>query len=151
MANSRKAVSLVVALMIMGLMTAFLMPVVLDTFSGQESATYTQEIDEKADLQPGLNATLLSADGTNASYAVDGGPDSETVSVAEGENATVTVDGTDVTIAPSEVTTDNATTTYTYDGTYGWGGGASALWTIIPVLLVLAVFLYFVAVALNEL
>lgn len=152
MADSRKAVGLVVTLLVASLMGAVLFPVAINAMSGAEEATATQDVGETVELQPGLNATVTGVtDGTSATYTIEAGGDSvtgETVNV--GENATVTVDGVDVTISPSEATTTNATTTYEYPGTYGWGSGASSLWAILPVLIVLGLFLYIVGIALRQ-
>ena len=152
MADSRKAVGLVVTLLVASLLGAVLLPTAINAMSGAEEFTATQDVDETVELQPGLNATVTGVtDGTSATYTIEAGGDSvtgETVSV--GSNTTVTVDGTDVTISPSEATSTSATTTYEYDGTYGWGGGASSLWAILPVLLVLGLFLYVVAIALRQ-
>lgn len=152
MADSRKAVGLVVTLLVASLLGAVLLPTAINAMSGTEEATFTQDVDETVELQPGLNATVTGVtDGTSATYTIEAGGDTvtgETVSV--GSNSTVTVDGTDVTISPTEATTTNATTTYEYDGTYGWGSGAGSLWGILPVLLVLGLFLYVVAIALRQ-
>lgn len=150
MADAEKAVKIVVALVVLALLASFLVPIAVNEMAGQEEATYTQATGETVELQPGLNATVTSvSDGSNASYEITAGNDTATTTVNVGANDTVTVDGVDVTISPEEATTTNATTTYEYSGTYGWGGGASALWAIIPVMIVLAVFLYVVAVALG--
>ena len=151
MPNSKKAVALVVGITVAGLMGAFLVPVVLGQFSGGETATYNQSVGETVTLQPDLNATLnASTADTSAEYIINASGDTSTVTVSEGANSTVTVDGVDVTIALQDASASNATTEYTYPGTYGWGGGAGAIWAIIPVLIVLALFLFFVGMALNE-
>ena len=151
MPDSRKAVALVVTLLVASLLGAVLLPTAINAMSGAEEATFTQDVDETVELQPGLNATVTGVtDGTSASYTVTAGGDSATTTVNVGANDTVTVDGVDVTISPSEATATNATTTYEYDGTYGWGSGAGSLWGILPVLLVLGLFLYIVAVALRQ-
>ena len=152
MANARKAVIIVVALLVGSLMAAFLLPVGINAMTGPEETTITQGVDEPYNIQGDLNVTVTSVtDGTSATYTVEAGGDSvtgETVNV--GSDSTVTVNGADVTINPTTVTSTDATTTYTTPTTYGWGGGASAMWIILPVLLVLAVFLYFTGVALDE-
>lgn len=153
MADADKAVKLVIALVVGGLMTAFLMPIAIGAIAGPEETTVTLNTSEQIELQPGLNATLDSVDTTadDATYTVTGGSDSATVTVANGTNETVTVDGADVTIEVTDVSTGEATATFESPMTYAWGNGAGALWGILPVILVLAIFLFFVAVALDRL
>lgn len=149
--DAKGATQLVVALMVFALMAAFLLPVGINAMTGPEETTVTQDVDETVELQPGLNATVTATtDGTSATYTIEAGGDSvtgETVSV--GSNSTVTVDGVQVTISTSAATATDATTTYSYPGQYGWGNGAGALWTILPVILVLAIFLYATYMALK--
>lgn len=152
MASSRKAVTLVVALLVAGLLSSFLLPVAIDAMVDDETQTITQNTSETVTLsEPDLNATLDSTDttGDNATYTIAAGNSSTTTTVDNGTNTTVTVDGTDVTIAPQDINTGDATTEYTYPTTYGWGNGAGAMWAIIPLMLVLAIFIYFVKVALD--
>ena len=152
MVNANKAVGLVVGLLIMGLMSAFLFPIVIDSMSGAEEATYNQSVGETIELQPDLEATLdASTAGTSAEYTINASGDTATATVNEGANDTVTVDGIDVTIGVSDASSGNATATYSYPTTYGWGAGAGSLWVILPIILVLAVFLYFVGTALGYL
>ncbi len=152
MVTAKKATSLVVALFVGALMAAFLLPVALGAIADPGETSVTQDVDETVELKPGLNATVTGVtEGSSVTYTVEAGGDSvtgETVNV--GENSTVTVDGADVTLAPTEATATNATTTYTYPKTYGWGNGAGAMWAILPVIIVLAVFLYFTYVALRK-
>jgi archaellum component FlaG (FlaF/FlaG flagellin family) len=152
MASSRKAVTLVVALLVAGLMSSFLLPVAIDAMVADESQTITQNTTETVTLsEPDLNATLDSVDDTadTATYTIEAGNSSTTTTVDNGTNTTVTVDGTDVTIATEEVTTSTATTEYTYPTTYGWTNGAGAMWAVIPLMLVLAIFIFFTKVALD--
>lgn len=153
MVNASDATKLIVGVFVAGIMAAFLLPIAIGAVAGPDELTATQDVSETIELKPGLNATVDSVDTTadSATYTVTADGDTATQSVSVGSNATVTVDGADVTISPDSVSTGNATTTYEYPKTYGWGGGASALWTIIPVILVLAVFLYFVYMAISDL
>lgn len=154
MVDADKATTLVVALFVGAIMAAFLLPVAIGAIAGPEETTVTQGTGtgNTTTLGAGINVTVTSVtDGTSATYDVSAG--GQTVSgttVNVGSNQTVTVDGADVTIAPTTVTSTQATTDYTYPTTYGWGSGAGALWTILPVMIVLAIFLYFVAKAVSE-
>ena len=111
MANTNRAVSIVVALLVAGLLLAVLFPIAIGAMSGPDETSVTQDV---------------------------------------GDSETVTVDDTEVTISPSEATASSATTTYEYPTTYGWGSGASSLWGIIPVLIVLGGLLMLVKLALDS-
>lgn len=152
-ADGKKAVGIVVGLMVFGLIAAFLMPVAINAIAGDETTTITQNTTDTTEVQPGLEITLDSTDDTNdtATYTVNAsGSTATTSAIAVGSNETVTVDGIDVTLAPKTVNPDSATTDVSYPTDYGWGSGASAMWAILPVILVLAVFLYIVGMALNR-
>lgn len=152
MPSSRKATTLVVTLLVAALMAAVLFPVAIGAISGPEVATATLDTGNTTELQPGLNATLDSVDDTadTATYTVSADGETATATVGNGTNTTVTVDGTDVTIGVTDVTTTSATADFEYPTTYGWGSGAAALWGILPVLLVLGIFLFLVALALGQ-
>ncbi len=151
MPDAQKAVTLVVGLLVAALMSAFILPIGIEAIAGGESQTAELNTSETTELQPGLNATLDSTtENTSATYTVDANGDSATTTVSEGGEETVTVDGADVTINVSTAGTDSATATFDSPKTYAWSGGASALWLILPVMIVLAVFLYFVSLAIRE-
>lgn len=153
MTNARKAVALVVTLMVGALLAAFLFPVAMNAMVGPEVATATLDTGNSTELQPNMTATLDSVDTTadTATYTVDANGDTSTVTVDNGTNETVTVDGADVTIEVTDVSTGQATAEFESPTSYGWGDGAGALWGILPVILVLAVFLFFVYMAVREL
>lgn len=153
MADAAKAVGLVVALMVAGLLAAFLMPVVIGQFAGAEAATATLDVGNSTELQPNMTATLDSVTTTSpqsATYTINASGQTATATVENGSSQTVTVDGADVTISVTNVQTGQATAEFESPTTYAWGNGAGALWGIIPVILVLAVFLFFVYMALGR-
>jgi len=135
------------------LMAAFLLPVVIGQLGGAEAATYALDVGNSTELQPNMTATLDSVNTTaspsTATYTINASGDTATATVANGSNTTVTVDGADVTINVTEVSTGSATAEFESPRTYGWGGGAGALWGILPLLLVLAIFLFVVGMALD--
>lgn len=149
-----KAVNLVVGLFVAGIMIAFLLPVGIGAMTDAETATYNQSTSETVELQPGLNATLDSTDTTgatdNATYTINASGDTSTVTVDNSTNTTVTVDGVDVTIEPQDIRSGSADTQYEYPATYGWGNGATSLWNILPVIIVLAGFLFLVGMAVKQ-
>lgn len=152
MVDSSKAVTLVVGLFVAGIMAAFLLPVAIGPMTDGETATATLETGESTELQPDLTATLDTVDTTadSATFTINASGTTSTVTVDNGTNTTTTVDGADVTVSVTDVSTGQATAEFTSPTDYGWGSGAGALWGILPVLVVLAVFLYFVGMALNK-
>lgn len=151
MVDSGKAVTLVVGLFVAGIMAAFLLPVAIAPMTDGETATATLDTNESIELQPDLTATLDSVDDTadSATYTINASGSTSTVTVDNGTNTTTTVDGADVTIEVTDVTSTNATAEFTSPTSYGWGSGASAMWGILPVLVVLAAFLFFVGLAMR--
>lgn len=152
MVSAQKATQLVVALLVLALLAAFLMPVVIGAIAGPSEATYTQNVNDSVELKPGIDVTVTSTtSGTSATYAINvDGTNSTGNTVNVGSNQTFTVNGADVNVAPTNATSTQATTDYEYPTTYGWGSGASALWAILPVLLVLAVFLFVTYMAIQR-
>lgn len=152
MVDSSKAVTLVVGLFVAGIMAAFLLPVAIGPMTDGETQTATIEVGNSTELQPDMTATLDSVDTTadSATYTINASGSTSTVTVDNGTNTTTTVDGADVTIAVTDVSSGQATAEFTSPTDYGWGSGAGALWGILPVLIVLAVFLYFVGMALGK-
>lgn len=152
MVDSKAAATLVVGIFVAGLMAAFLIPVAIAPMTGGETQTATLDVGNSTELQPNMTATLDSVDTTadSATYSVDASGDSATTTVDNGSNSTVTVDGADVTIGVTDVNTGEATAQFTSPTTYGWGGSTTALWGVLPVLVVLAVFLFFVGMAMRH-
>lgn len=152
MASSRKAVGIVVALLVAGLLVGVLFPVAINAISGPADTTVSQDTGETYQLSgPDLNATLDEVtEDTEATYTIETETDSETVTVNLDETETATVDGYEVDVTPTEIGTDSATTQYEYPRTYGWGGSASAMWGILPIMIVLAALLMFVQMAVRN-
>ena len=152
MADAQRAVKMVVAIVVAGLMAAFLIPIVIGAIGGPATTVATLDVGNSTELQPNMTATLDAVDVTNdtATYTITASGQSATATVANGTNSTVTVDGADVTISVTDVSTGQATAEFEYPQTYGWSAGAAALWAILPVIIVLALFLYFTYVAVQK-
>ena len=146
------ATNLVVAVFIAALLAAFLLPIAVGAITDPAETSATQDVGEQIELKNGLTATVdatdTAAEPSTATYTISGVDGQEvTTTVGEGESDTVTVDGDDVTVSPTEVTEETVTTDYEYPITAGWSGGAASLWVILPLMMVLGVFLFFVGVA----
>lgn len=147
-------IALVVALLIGSVMAAFMLPIGVDAIVDDKSKTFTQNESETVVVTGSLNATLTDVDDTSDDITVDlndSDADSATLSgISVGDNATATVNGETITVTNEEnVDTSTAKVTYEYPSDYNWGSGAKALWGILDVILVLAMFLMFVGVALG--
>lgn len=141
-------VALVVGLTVGTILAALVLPIGVGQLTDDSSTTLTQNESETVTVTPGLNATLDNATAdTEADYTLEAGGDSASVTVSEGGNETATLDGETVTVNADNVEADNATTTYEYPPEMGWSDGSQALWGILDVIIVLAVFLTFIAIA----
>jgi hypothetical protein len=152
MPDSRKAMKLVVGLLVFGLLTAFLLPVAIGAISGDETTSITQTSGDTTEVQPDLSVTLdsVTAD-TDATYTVNAnGSTATTSALTSGSSETVTVDGVEVTVTPTNIDGSTVTTDVAYPTSYGWGTGAGAMWGLLPVIIVLAAFLYLVGYALMN-
>lgn len=146
-----KTVKLVVGLFVAALMAAFLLPIAIGAVTDPDTVTQTQDVGETITLQGDLTATLDAVnDNTNATYTVANDADSVSTTVNEGATNTITVDGHEVSVTLDSTTATTATTTYEWPITYGWGSAASSLWLVLPILMVLSIFLFFVGMAINR-
>lgn len=147
---THKGAKMVTGLFVAALMAAFLMPVAIGAVTNPDTVSATQSTGETITLQGDLTATLDSVNSdTNATYTLSNDAGSDTVTVAEGSTETATVGDTDVSVTLESAGSSSADTTYEYPKTYGWGDGASSLWLVIPIMMVLGVFLLFVGIALK--
>lgn len=143
-------VSLVVALTVGTIIAAFLLPIGIDAIVGTEDTTITQDNQTTAVVSGNFNATLDDVNAnTDATYTLQTDTASNTVTVSEGSSKTVSLEGYNVTVAVDNAMTASATSTFTSPIELGWGDGAQSLWAILDVIIVLAVFLFFVSVSLG--
>lgn len=153
----------IVGLSVAAIITAFVLPVALDNIEGPENATdINQSVGEDYELAGQLNSTLTGVtSGTpdTATYNVtiyDNTSDreSQTVTVDESDTSTstVTLDGNDVVINATDVTTADggySDATYQYPPDAGWSSGASSVWGVLGLALVLGVMVFVVGVAMD--
>lgn len=153
MPDSKAAVMIVVTLFVAGIITAFLMPVVIGAISDDETATYNQSAGETVELNPGLNATVDTIDTATSpatiTYTLEYDGDTTTGTAQVGSNTTLSVSDIDVTVGPTDNTSSTVTTDYDFPTDAGWGA-AGSLWIIIPLFLVLPVFMLFVRIATKQ-
>lgn len=150
------AVKLVIALAVAGVLAAVMLPVAINEIEADTETTLTQDVDTDYDV----NGKLVS----NVTAASSGTPDSATIELNDtrtsgttsktidvGANATYSLDGGDVVVGVENINAaTNATANYTYAKDYAYSSGASAVWGVLGLILVLAAFLYIVGVALSS-
>lgn len=145
-------IAVVIALTVAGLLTAVLLPVALDEIETDQTDTITQDTGTTENVTAVFDTTLDSTNaGTNATYTLtDVENSSETNTIAVGSEATFNLDSGDVTVNVTESNSGDSTATYTYAKTHGWSAGATGLWGILGLLLVLTVFLFVLGIALKS-
>lgn len=142
-------VALVVGLTIAALIAAFVLPVGIQVLTDDSTQTATQEETDTVVLSGPLEATVTTIDAGDVTVEVEDTEtsSSDTVTVSEGQTETAIVEGEEIGVTAKNVGDTTADMEYTYPTTYGWGDGASSLWNILDIIVVLAVFLMFIGIA----
>lgn len=148
------AVTVVVALAVTGLVAGVLLPVALNELQQDQSSSFTGVNEgETVNVSTQLNATLDTVDDTNSELDItvtdrDTGSSTTFTGVAVGTNTTQTLEGEDITVTADGIT-DSTTANFTveYPPEYGMSTGASSLWNILDLAIVLVVFLFLVGYA----
>lgn len=141
--DPEKAVGVVIAVVVAALMIAYVLPIGIGAIAdGTSTAEFNQSVDEEIQVNAEVNATLDSISTGTATVTLSEANGSETVTVSEGSNATAELPGGDVTVDGERVGTTSADLAYTSETTHGWGEGSSALYGLIPLLLILVPFVF---------
>ncbi len=147
--------AVIVGLLIIAVIAAFLIPTAVTELSGDETTTIDQDEGQTVLLKPQLNATLNDVDDGDSSINVTLADTTtnnsvSATSIAVGANETVTLETYDITINnTANVDTDTATIRYEYPRDYGWDSGASSIFGLIPLLLVLVFLLFVIGKAID--
>lgn len=150
---ARKAVMLTIALAVAGLITAFLLPIGINAIEEQEEQTFSNENASGAvEVNGKLTANVTSSSSsTSATIELNdtdtSGTTSNTINV--GSNTTYSLSNGDVDVGVESATSTGATFNVTYDTDYAYSSGASSLWGILGLAIVLAVFLMMISMALG--
>jgi len=145
------AVKLVVGIALLGILAAFLLPVAVNAINGDTTTTIQQDTGTTVDVNGELNTTLDSVTaGTSATYTLESDGQSITNTVNVGSNTTYSFNRGDVVVTVTESNSGNATAEYEYAKDYAYSNGASALWGLLGLMLVLGVFLYVIGMALRN-
>lgn len=152
--SARTGVTLVVVLFVFGIVAAFGLPIAIDQISSDTSVQITQNVSTTEEVNAELNTTLDSVDGTadTATYTLNTSSQSISNTIDNGTNATYSFNRGDVVVTVDDVNSGSpgdATATYEYPRDFSYSSGASALWGVLGLLIVLAAFLYIVGVAVG--
>lgn len=151
--SANRAVQLVVILAVFGIVGSVLAPVALDALVEDDSTSFTNvsesdtvevkegilnaTLDDVNDASSQINVTLTDVDSGNTVTATNVSGSQEVT--LEGETLTVTLDNKD--------SNTQADFTVSYPADYGWSGGATSLWGILDLAIVLVIFLFAIGLA----
>lgn len=156
--SASAAVTLVVAIMIFGVLAAVMLPVAIDQIEGNQTTTLTQDVDTTYEVNSELDSNVTSVtvgttdsatielNDTRTSGTTSNTIDNGTTTDYDLEGGTVTVGVEDVDDSPSP---NQATANYTYSNDYAYGSGASSIWGVLGLAIVLSAFLFVVGVAIK--
>lgn len=142
-----KGVTLIVALSVLILLAAFVVPVGINAMMDDTTKTFTSNETDTEEVNSQLNVTLNDVTDTGAEEinvtlddSVTG--ESKDVVVSNQSTKTVTLNSENVTVG-MENKMDNDTATYnvSYPQTYTWSDGAKQLFDIIPLIFILGLVL----------
>jgi hypothetical protein len=152
--TANTAVALVLALAIVGLLSAVLLPVAVNELNANETVTLNQSVGDTDEVNAVLNATLDSSTaGTEATYTLnvtDPGGASTQKTITEGGEETFSFDRGDVTVNVSEARSGGATATFTYNSDFSYSSGGRSLWGVLDLVIVLAAFLFSIGLAIRQ-
>jgi uncharacterized protein (UPF0333 family) len=150
--STRRAVMLVVSLMIAGILGAFLLPPAIDSFEGDTTTSLNISTGSTEEVNGELEATVDSTTaGTSATITLnqtDGNSVTNTVNV--GSTTTFSMDRGDVNVTVTEATSGYAVADYEYANDFAYSDGASSLWGLMGLALVLALFLMVLGMARDQ-
>lgn len=140
---SPRLTTTLIAFGVLVLFVGLLLPAVIT--AANTDASTTQSLDEGTPetITPGLNITLDSSDGTNATITVTDTNtlDSETNILVEGDTANYSTNNETTTVTAGTINANSTTATIEYSRTYGWAGGPKAFVGQLDVMLALLAFL----------
>jgi len=148
MVDAGTAVNLVVVLAVFGIIASIGLPIAIDAIEDDNVDTLTQDVSTTYEVNGELNTTVTAiTDGADATVELNdtrtGTTTSKTINV--GDNATYSLDGGDVDVGVESATSgtpDTAVVNYTYAPEYAYGSGASSIWNVLGLAIVLSAVLY---------
>lgn len=160
--SPQAVVLIVVGLAVGAIVMAFILPVAIGEIEGASNTTANQTVGEDIELTGQLNSTLTGVtSGTpdTATFNVtiyDNSSTREsaivTVDESDTSTSTATLDGNDIVINATEVETGAdaySVAEYQYPRDAGWGSGASSIWGLLGLAIVLGIMIFFIGIALS--
>lgn len=148
--NAKTGVAIVVALTVGALVAAFLLPIGVANLTADQTVTYTTAEGDTEQISSMLEVSVDSVStGENATITLSGEGDSVQQTIDQGSSSTFSVGGDSITVTLDSAGSGEITATYAIPRGFGWSAGAAALWSILDVIIILAVFLFFVGVAIK--
>ena len=148
--KAKAAVTVITVLTVAAIVTAFLLPIGVGALTSDQEVTQTTAELETESVTALLEVTVDSVtENTEATITLSSDTDSDQQTVAESATETFTVDGNSIDVTLDDAGDGEITATYEIPRGFGWSAGASALWFILDVIIVLAAFLFFIGVALK--
>lgn len=146
MADSSKAVGIVVTLAVVAIVAAFLAPVAIDQLENDTSTTVTVDVGNSTDVNAELTAEVDSVDTTadSATWNLTADGNSISKSVDNGTTATYAFNRGDVNLTVDDVSTGESTATIEYPKEFSYSSGARSMWGLLGLAVVLGLFLYLV-------
>lgn len=148
--SAGRAVTLVVALAVFGIIASVLAPVGLDALTQDNDVSFTgiNEGETNEVISGSLNVTLDNSEGADTNISVtltdvDSGNTLALTNISQGSSQNGTLEGETLTVTADDVidaTTADFTVSHPPD--YAWGSGAKALWGILDLIIVLVIFLF---------
>jgi cobalamin biosynthesis Mg chelatase CobN len=149
----RSAIILIVTIAVGIIVASVLIPVAIDEIEGDTTTTFTQDTSTTYEVNGELNSTVTATtDGSDATVELNdtrtAGTTSNTINV--GSTTTYSLQGGDVNVTVDSATSSGATVTYEYAKDYAYSDGASSLWGILGLAIVLGVMLYVISLATDR-
>lgn len=158
MAFAQKAVAIVMTLAVVGLLAAFLAPVAINELEANETTTLDQDSNQTYDVNAKLTSNVTDYEtGTtdNATVVLNDTRTTSTTTktIDNGTTADFSLDGGTVTVGVEQVddtvTPETGTLNYTYAKDYAYSDGASSVWGLLGLAIVLALVVYLVGLGTN--
>ncbi len=144
------AIALVVTVVVAMVIASVLVPVAINEIEDNTVTQLDQDTSTTYEVSGELESTVTATtDGADATVELNdtrtAGTTSKTISV--GATEAYALEGGDVNVTVDSATASGATVTYEFAKDYSYSDGASALWGILGLTIVLGVFLYAIKLA----
>jgi len=143
------AVTIMVALAVVALIGGVLIPIGLNSINEDRTTELNQSVSDTYEIGAFNSTVTATTSGTDATVELgySGETISNTVNVGSTQTYSFTDGSVDVTVVSAE--SSIATVNYTYSSDFGYSDGATSIWGILDLIVVLAVFMFVIGIALS--